>query len=164
MIRDVILDAGPLVAFMNDRDRDHRWAREQWDRIESPLLTCEAVVVEACFLARRLGRGGEEGVVSLIRRGVIEPSFRLVDHAEAVLRLMSKYRDVPMSLADACLVRMSELHRDSPVLTLDRGFAIYRRKRRQPIPLLSPGIRGDIIAPIDVEWEAEANPDRVLNP
>ena len=138
MIRDVILDTGPLVALMNVRDRDHHWVREQWERIEPPLLTCEAVVVEACFLARRLGREGEEGVVSLVHRGLLNPLFRLADDAEAVLSLMRRYRNVPMSLADACLVRMSQLHPASPVLTLDRDFTVYRKNRSRRIPLLSP--------------------------
>lgn len=138
MIQDIILDTGPLVAFMNSHDRDHRWALEQWARIQPPLLTCEAVLTEACFLARRLGPGGEEGVVSLVRRGLIEPAFRFADHADEVFRLMGKYRDIPLSLADACLVRMSELHPTSAVLTLDRDFTICRRNRRQRIPLLSP--------------------------
>ena len=138
MIRDVILDAGPLVALLNSRDRHHRWVREQWAKVEPPLLTCEAALAEACVLARRFGCGGEQGVVSLVRRGLVEPSFRLDDHADAVFRLMGKYHAVPMSLADACLIRMSELHRSSPLLTLDRDFSIYRRNRRQRIPLLSP--------------------------
>ena len=77
--------------------------------------------------------------MALVDRGLIEPSFRLADHADAVLRLMRRYRDVPMSLADACLVRMSELDRAGPVLTLDRDFTIYRRNRRRRIPLLTPG-------------------------
>ena len=138
MIRDVILDTGPLVALMNVRDRDHHWVRDQW-RGSNPLCSpARAVVVEACFLARRLGPGrGKREWCRWFARGLLNPSFRLPDHAEAVCRLMRRYRDVPMSLADACLVRMSELHPASPVLTLDRGFAVYRKNRSRRIPLLS---------------------------
>lgn len=139
MNRRVILDTGPLVALLDSRDAQHHWVRQQWERIEPPLLTCEAVVAEACFLARRLGEHGQEKVIESVRRGALDLSFRLADEIDAIVRLTAKYRDVPMSLADACLVRMSERHPDAAVMTLDSGFAIYRRNRRQRIPLLSPG-------------------------
>ena len=135
----VILDTGPLIAFLNSRDGHHNWAREQWARVEPPFLTCEAVIAEASFLARRLASGAPEAVVSLVERGVLDVSFRLADEAAAVERLMKKYDDVPMSLADACLVRMSEQHAGSVVLTLDGDFRIYRRSRRRPIPTRMPG-------------------------
>ena len=83
--------------------------------------------------------GGQSRVLDILRRGALDVSFSLSGELDAVDRLVKKYRDVPMSLADACLVRMSELHQSSPVLTLDRDFTIYRRSRRQRIPLLSPG-------------------------
>ena len=139
MNREIILDTGPLVALLNSRDPHHRWVSEQWDTIEPPLLTCEAVVVEACFLARRLVRDGQNKVLEIVRRGTLDLSFSLSGEIDAAVRLARKYRDVPMSLADACLVRMSELHPASPILTLDRDFTIYRRHQRQRIPLLSPG-------------------------
>lgn len=138
MSREIILDTGPLIALLNTRDPHHAWARDQWNAIEPPLLCCEAVVVEACFLARRLAPGGQSRVLDVVRRGALDLSFSLSDEIDAVDRLMEKYRDVPMSLADACLVRMSELHPVSPVVTLDRDFTIYRRSRRQRIPLLTP--------------------------
>ena len=137
MIRQVILDTGPLVAFLNGKDRNHLWAVEEWKRIEPPLLTCEAVVSEACFLLRRF-HGGHQAVLELLRRRVLVPSFRLADHVQAVRVLMRKYDEAPMSLADACLVRMSELLQDSSVLTLDSHFRVYRRNRRNVIPLLQP--------------------------
>ena len=140
MSREIILDAGPLVALLNARDPHHDWVRAQWGMIESPLLTCEAVVTEACFLARRLVPRGQEKVLEFVRRGALDLSFPLADEIDAVVQLAGRYRDVRMSLADACLVRMSELHRASPVLTLDRAFTIYRRNRRQRIPLLSPSL------------------------
>lgn len=134
----IILDTGPLIAFLNSRDGHHRWAREQWARVEPPFLTCEAVIAEACFLAHRLGSGAPEAVVSLVERGVLDVSFRLADEAAAVARLMKKYDDVPMSLTDACLVRMSQQHPGSVVLTLDSDFRVYRRSKRQPIPTRMP--------------------------
>lgn len=133
-----ILDTGPLIAFLNSRDGHHRWAREQWARVEPPFLTCEAVIAEACFLAHRLASGAPEAVISLVERGVLDVSFRLADEAAAVARMMKKYDDVPMSLADACLVRMSDQHPGSVVLTLDGDFRIYRRSKRQRIPTRMP--------------------------
>lgn len=135
----VILDTGPLIAFLNSRDAHHEWAREEWGRVEPPFLTCEAVIAEACFLAHRLASGAQEAVVSLVERGVLDLSFRLADETATVARIMKKYHDVPMSLADACLVRMSEQHPGSVVLTLDGDFRIYRRSGRQPVPVRMPG-------------------------
>lgn len=135
---EIILDTGPLIAFLNPRDRYHRWAREQWSRTSPPFLTCEAVVAEACFLARRLADGAQGAVISLVVRGVLDVSFRLGDEAGAVQRTMEKYRDLPMSLADACIVRMSQQHPGSVVLTLDGDFRIYRRSGRRPVPVRMP--------------------------
>ncbi|WP_420447678.1 type II toxin-antitoxin system VapC family toxin [Candidatus Palauibacter sp.] len=135
---EILLDTGPLIAFLNSRDRYHPWAREQWARVEPPFLTCEAVIAEACFLAYRLASGAPEAVVSLVERGVLDVSFGLADEAAAIARMMKKYDDVPMSLADACLVRMSEQRPGSVVLTLDSDFRIYRRSGRQPIPTRMP--------------------------
>jgi predicted nucleic acid-binding protein len=106
-------------------------------QITRPLLTCEAVLAEAFFL---LLRGGiaPDGLLNLIRRGLVVPGFSLAAEIEAVQVLMKTYRDLPMSLADACLVRMSEIYKSSKVLTLDSGFVVYRKFRRNLIPLLRP--------------------------
>lgn len=116
---------------------NHDWAKDQFQRLTDPLLTCEAVVAEALFLLRR---GGifPDGLLELIRRGILVPDFSLVGEIEPILHLMWKYRDVPMSLADACLVRMAEIHPASVVMTLDSDFTIYRKARRGIIPLLTP--------------------------
>lgn len=137
MMRQVILDTGPLVSFLNGRDRHHDWAVEQWGQIQAPLLTCEAVVSEACFLLARLSRG-PVSVLELLRRQVLELPFCLKDQVPAVAALLQKYAGVPMSVADACLVRMAELHEGSSILTLDSHFKVYRKNRRQLIPLLLP--------------------------
>ncbi|MCY3988640.1 MAG: PIN domain-containing protein [Gammaproteobacteria bacterium] len=133
----VILDTGPLVALLNSGDRYHGWAVDQWSRIAPPLTTCEAVLAEACFLVQPFA-GGQMAVLDLVRRGVLDASFQLAEEAGAVSRLLKKYRDVPMSLADGCLVRMAELDGDGAVLTLDSDFRVYRKNGRQVIPTLSP--------------------------
>lgn len=132
-----LLDTGPLVAFLNRSDRHHVWAAERLAEIEPPLLTCESVVSEACFLLRRLP-DGPRAVLELVRRGLVAPGFRLDEESEPVGRLMARFADQPMSLADACLVRMAELHAGSRVLTLDRHFKIYRMHGRRVVPALMP--------------------------
>jgi predicted nucleic acid-binding protein len=137
VIHNVLLDAGPLAALINPRDQWHAWARAQFAEIVPPLLTCQAVVSEACFLARR-AHGGLAGILGLIERRVVVLDLTLKDHFDEVSALMHKYMDVPMSVADGCLVRMSELVGTCTVLTLDSDFRIYRRHKRQRIPLLLP--------------------------
>lgn len=133
----VILDTGPLVALIDRRDFHHQWAKQAWSRMDSSPITCEAVVTEACFILRALPVG-VAAVLQMLNRGRLEMPFFLASESGAVLRLMDKYRDVPMSLADACLVRMSELYPPNPVFTLDSDFNIYKRNRREVIPTLSP--------------------------
>jgi predicted nucleic acid-binding protein len=105
--RFVILDTGPLVALMNARDKDHEWTAAQWADIEPPMLTCEAVVSEAFFILSQIGLG-QETVLEMLSRGAIRFEFRLQDHIKPVGTLLRKYSDIPMSIADACLVRMSD--------------------------------------------------------
>lgn len=133
----VVVDTGPLVAGLIERDRDHAWTRAQLESLPAPLATCEAVLSETFFLLQRV-RGGGEKLAALVDRGVIEVRFDFQDEREPVLRLLRKYADTPMSFADACLVRMSERHRDARLFTLDRDFDAYRRNGRERIPLLAP--------------------------
>lgn len=140
MIRNVLLDAGPLVALLNRRDRWHAWVRSQFAEMVPPLVTCEAVLSEACFLAGR-AHGGVRGVLGLVDRGVVELGFDLKEHFGAVAALMRRYANVPRSLADACLVRMAELVAGCVVFTLDSDFRIYRRHGRQKVPLVIPSDR-----------------------
>lgn len=138
MSQNIILDTGPWIALLNPRDQHHHWARETWERISAPLHVCEPVVTETCFLAQRLGSGAQEAVLEFFQRGMIDLSFRLDYEGEAVGGLLKKYRDVPMSLADGCIVRMAEQRERSMVFTLDSDFAIYRMNGRRRIPTLTP--------------------------
>jgi uncharacterized protein len=137
MKQAMILDTGPLVALISQDDRNHRYAKEIFSNIFSPLLTCEAVIVEACFLLRNLHRG-QEAVFNLIDRQVIQIVFDLASESQQVQALMQRYDSVPMSVADACLVRIAELYPDSTILTLDSDFLIYRKNRNQTIPVKMP--------------------------
>jgi uncharacterized protein len=133
----IIMDTGPLVALFDKRDPDHLWAREEMNRLPDRVITCEPVLMEACFL---LGRGRIDPIVILqaVKDGTLQVPFGIGDEAGALETLMKRYADTPMSLADACLVRLSEIHKDCRVFTLDRHFKSYRRYGRSVIPLLSP--------------------------
>jgi uncharacterized protein len=133
----VLVDAGPLVAWLNRNDGHHKWARAQFARLRPPLLTCEAVLTEATFL---LDSAGLDAAVipDLMARSVLEIGFNLQEEAATVAAFMRRYCTVPMSLADACLARLSEIRARSIVFTLDSDFHIYRRHGRLVIPTLMP--------------------------
>lgn len=133
----ILMDTGPLVALYNARDEHHAWVCEQMRRMPDEVITCEPVLTEACFLLART-RTSPTRILQAVRRGILKPSFELADEAAALETLMSRYADTPMSLADACLVRLSEIHRDCRIFTLDRDFKHYRRFGRSVIPMLSP--------------------------
>jgi predicted nucleic acid-binding protein len=136
----LLLDTGPLVAYLNRRDDYHEWAASVLDPITQPLLTCDPVLAEACHLLRRLP-GGPEAVLELLERGALRVNFPVAENARALSALMRKYRDAPMSLADACLVRMAERAEDPAVITVDRHFRIYRIHGRRIVrTILPPGV------------------------
>jgi predicted nucleic acid-binding protein len=134
----VLIDTGPLVALLNRRDASHEWVSGVLDGIEPPLFTCDPVISEACFLVRHL-EGGQDAVLALLARGVVRSEFSVGAEIAPLRALMKKFSNVPMSLADACLVRMTEIDTNSVVLTLDSDFHIYRRNRKQLVPTISPG-------------------------
>jgi hypothetical protein len=108
-----------------------------FEAAEPALATCEAVISEACFLLRHT-KGGPQAVFELLDRGVLALRFRLDQNQAAVQFLLARYSSVPMSVADACLVRMSELDPKAGLLTLDRDFKVYRRNGRQVLPVAMP--------------------------
>lgn len=137
MTGNVIIDTGPLVASLDRRDKFHSWAKSQFAAIRPPMLTCEAVITEACYLVRDLP-GGIAVVLESLRCGMGTASFALEHEVSAIAALSAEFANVPMSLADACLVRMAELNGGYSVLTLDNDFRIYRMHRRHVIPTIMP--------------------------
>jgi predicted nucleic acid-binding protein len=133
----LILDTGPLVAFLDRREAMHGWAVECFRQAQVPFLTCEAVLTEACFLLRRHPQAVDQ-IGLWLEQGFIRVAFRLDDVAPRVFALMEKYRDLPMSLADACLVVMVEQGIGERIFTLDRHFRMYRQLNRRTIPVLMP--------------------------
>lgn len=134
-----LLDTGPLVAFFDRSDRHHEWAVQQWSRAPIPMLTCEAVVAEATYLLSEHARLSPGKLLELFERKLIKVGINLEEEASALARLLQRYADQDMQLADACLVRLSEIKRDSRVFTLDAtDFRVYRRFERQVIPMITP--------------------------
>jgi predicted nucleic acid-binding protein len=133
----VIVDTGPIVASLDADESHHSWTLARLGELRPPLLTCEAVLTEAAFLLTRVG-ADPSLVTTLVTRGFLTVVHLFDDDAEALGRLLRRYSNVPMSLADACLVRIVERTANSSVLTLDSDFHIYRQKDRRRIPLLIP--------------------------
>lgn len=133
----LIVDAGPLVAAVWKKDPRHKWVTDLLAAVAPPLRTCEAVISEACFLVRGF-HGGQDIIMNLLAQGVLRCDFHLSGETEPVRGLMRKFADVPMSLADACLVRMTEQDPRATILTFDSDFRIYRRNQRQVVPTLMP--------------------------
>jgi predicted nucleic acid-binding protein len=132
-----LLDTGPLVSFLGSGLKHHLWACEQWKMFRPPLLTCEPVLTEAAFLLKREGREADS-LFALLEKGVIRVAFGIQEQQADLRALMHRYRNRPMSLADACLVRLSELETTGVVFTLDSDFRIYRRHGNRIIPVLMP--------------------------
>jgi predicted nucleic acid-binding protein len=129
-----IADTGFVVAFLNRRDRHHAWADEIGMRASEPLLTCDAVLAETIFQV-----GSVAEVLGLVQEGFLQLAFDLRANLNEVLNLAERYRDRRPDLADLCLIRMSELHDNLPVLTVDeKDFRVYRRNVRDVIPIVCP--------------------------
>lgn len=135
MAATVLVDTGFLVALLSRRDANHDWALSQAREFPPPWTTCEAALSESFHL---LDTGGGKRLVELLRRRAVLCGFGFGDDAEAVLRLFARYENVPISFADACLVRMTETANDPILLTTDADFRIYRRHGRQAVPCRLP--------------------------
>lgn len=135
MAASVLADSSFLVALLNFGDTDHEWAAAQAIRFPPPWKTCEAALSEAFHL---LGDLGMLALSELLQKRAVVCSFDTNEHIGDVIRLMKKYRDVPMSFTDGCLVRMTEVLSNPTVLTTDSDFRIYRRHGRQVVPCVMP--------------------------
>ena len=132
-----ILDAGPIIAAMNREDRYHDWARATLDRLGPPFYSCPEAMAEAAVMT-----GRPAAIVEMIQADEIILAFDLAEQAASVLSLLKKYADREMDLADACIVRMTELTRDCRVITVDRvDFAVYRRNGRELIPVIANPVK-----------------------
>ena len=133
----LLLDTSFIVAFLQERDQFHAWAVAALKSQDSALATCEAVIAEATYLLRDRVDARRK-LLGAVAEGNIAVPFALADEAAAIEKLMERYRNIPMSLADGGLVRMAELIDGATVATLDEDFKIYRKGNRQVIPALMP--------------------------
>lgn len=136
MLRGVLLDTGPLVAYFCPNERHHDWAVRQFASFTPPVLTCEPVLAESCFLLARAGVP-PASVLFKLTQGALRIGIAIEREAGAITALMQRYADLPMSLADACMVRLAEIQ-PGPLCTLDGDFRVYRRNGRTPLELIVP--------------------------
>ena len=130
---NAIADTGFLVALLEVHDEHHAWALELAEDIEWPALTCESVVSETAFQVR-----SSKLLLEMLQNGMLRLAFDFAGHLEHLLDLATRYADQKPDLADLCLIRMSELYPRHTVITVDEDFRVYRRNKREAIPLLSP--------------------------
>ena len=135
--KKVIIDAGPLVAFLNKNDQYHDWVKTQFSIISPPLITCESVISKACFILGRFPKGARH-ILELIQRELIVLPIDFQEESLSIKSLLERYDNVPMSVADACLVRLCEQISESVVCTTNRDFNIYRKNKRDVIPVIMP--------------------------
>jgi uncharacterized protein len=135
----VIVDTGPLVALLNKNDSAHAWVVQILDSISPPMITCESVLAEGTYLMRHLACA-RAALIEMVGENFLSIGMALADHNSALLAMVRRYDDVPMSLADACLVRLAEVNPQSQVLTLDSDFSLYRKNGRQVIDVLRPSL------------------------
>jgi len=129
-----IADTGFLVAFANLNDKHHIWATHIATDVTEPLLTCEAVLAETAFHLQSTSL-----VLAMVNEGLVALAFDCRQHLVQLTRLAERYSDRRPDLADLCLVRMSELFPKHSVITIDRtDFRIYRRNKREAIPIVCP--------------------------
>ena len=131
------IDAGPLAAAFNRKDPHHRWVLETFKQLAGPFYTSESVLSETLFLLDR-NNVASESLLEMLERGAVRIGFDPKLHMSNLIALIRRYADQPMSLADATLVRLAELHENATIFTLDRHFRIYRKHGRRQIPLIIP--------------------------
>ena len=129
-----IADTGFLVAFANRNDRHHDWAIQLARQVTEPLLTCEAVLAETAFHLESTAI-----TLAMVRDGLVVPALSVASEMSRLTQLAARYADRKPDLADLCLIRLSELHPKHSVITVDvADFRVYRRNRREIIPLIHP--------------------------
>lgn len=134
-MKPTLLDTGVIVALLDRSENFHRHVVETVGALESPLVTCEAVITESCYLLRNLS-GAAEAVLENVATGVFQIPFRLSTSVIEVQRILRKYRDLPVDFADACLIHLAGELRTGDILTLDQDFDIYRWGANKPFRTL----------------------------
>jgi predicted nucleic acid-binding protein len=137
-VKPVLLDTGVIVALLDRSEKLHEACAEAVRELEAPLITCEAVIAESCYLLRKLA-GAAGAVIDNVAAGIFQIPFQLSQEAAGVKQILRKYRDRQIDLADACLIRLADEFGTADILTLDRDFAVYRWGRNKAFRML-PGV------------------------
>ena len=124
-MKPVLLDTGVIVALLDRSESLHCACAGTVRELQAPLITCEAVIAESCYLLRNLS-GAPEVVIENIAAGIFQIPFQLSRESSGVKHVLRKYRDQNIDLADACLIRLADEFGTADILTLDQDFAIYR--------------------------------------
>ena len=133
----VLLDTGAIVAALDRSEHHHEACRAVLESMRRPLVTCEAVIAEACYLLRNLP-GAPEAVLENIEQGVFQIPLQIAPSAAAIRRIMRKYANRKIDLADACLIHMANELKTGDILTLDHDFEFYRWGAKRSFELLIP--------------------------
>ena len=136
-MKPVLLDTGVIVALLDRSERFHHACAEAITGFHVPLVTCEAVIAESCYLLRTL-KGAPETVMENVAAGVFQIPLQLSQSAHEIRRILQKYRDRRIDLADACLIHLANGFGTGKILTLDRDFEVYRWGRNSSFELLIP--------------------------
>ncbi len=136
-MKPVLLDTGVIVALLDRSEKFHQACAGAVRELEAPLITCEAVIAESCYLLRNLP-GAPEAVIENVAAGIFQVPFQLSREAVGVKQVLRKYRDRRIDLAGACLIRLADEFETADILTLDKDFAVYRWRKNKPFRLL-PG-------------------------
>jgi predicted nucleic acid-binding protein len=134
-VKPVLLDTGVIVALLDRSEKYHHACAAAIRDLDAPLITCEAVLAESCYLLRNLP-GAPEAVIENVAAGIFQVPFQLSREAPAVKQVLRKYRDRRIDLADACLICLADQFETADILTLDKDFEVYRWSRRKPFRLL----------------------------
>ena len=134
-MKPVLLDTGVIVALLDRSEKFHKACAQTVREVEAPLVTCEAVITESCYLLRNLS-GASEAVIENITAGIFQVPFQLSRDTAGVKQVLRKYKDRKIDLADACLIRLADQFGTADILTLDQDFAIYRWGKNKPFRVL----------------------------
>jgi uncharacterized protein len=134
-VKPVLIDTGVIVALLDRGEKQHNACVETVQGLAAPLVTCEAVIAESCFLLRAL-RGASEAVIQNVAAGIFQISFQISSSANELKRILKKYQDRRIDLADACLIHMADEHDTGEILTLDGDFRIYRWSKNKPFHIM----------------------------
>jgi predicted nucleic acid-binding protein len=138
-VKPVLLDTGVIVALLDRSEQHHKSCVGALEAITGPLVTCEAVIAESCYLLRSLP-GAPEAILENVVSGTFQIPFKLSRSASQIQRVFRKYQDREVDFADACLIHLATELKTGEILTLDHDFEVYRWSVNKPFHLLIPGL------------------------